>query len=567
MALPNLSIPSQDLSRRPRPYMRPRQLQLWAAELPIGNTTVAAHQMLEQLKTLNRSRYPVKERLHLHNSLRPVLSELTHAMRHPLRQTSIPLDYKHQYNANLAQQILEQMAIGYKLVISELAINSRLKEYDSLLLQEATYLAILYLGQRLLEAYSLYQPIADKVWLDLNQLFLFADNRQIHLNTIDDMYPDTAIAIYPTIDFAYKRILLLALAEPYHLMQYEAEDLYRFVATSVQSCKLENYPAVLANGEYMIDLAGNCGPRFISPDQEWEAAEPRIIDISVITAQLNKHLRRLLTNNAHGAELEAVSLVERQQRDMLLRLADAWNGALVRKAKRFTLDAETELGCGLNTSHYFLSNGSLFTPEMDELKLVANLDEKEDKIHTVFATTYREALQRDRRHSFQQYQLNPWWQRNISPIGIALNCENSEYNLDMRVGELVIYRFSRKPTRRWHIGVVRWLQQGNNLDNHGNINIGIMNIANGAVAVGSKATKGLGSGTDYFRSLLIPKQVSVQQTRSIIVPAFIYDVGTILVVNMRQRMFHIRLTRMMLSTRSFTQFDFEVIERPLEYSL
>ena len=139
----------------------------------------------------------------------------------------------------------------------------------------------------------------------------------------------------------------------------------------------------------------------------------------------------------------------------------------------------------------------------------------------------------------------------------------------MRVGELVCYRFANKQKRRWQVGVVRWLKQGNSLDEPGNINIGIMNIANGAIAVGAKAIDGLGSGTDYFRSLLIPKQISLQQVRSIVVPAFMYDVGSTLVVNMRQRMFHIQLTRMMLSTRSFTQFDFNIIERhnQLDYIL
>lgn len=567
MALPELNIPSQDLGRRPRPYMRPRQLQQWTAELPIGNTTVAAHQMLEQLKTLNRSRYPVKERLQLQNTLRPVLSELLHAMRQPLRQVAIPLDYKHQYNANLIQQLLEQMAVGYKLIVSELALSSKMKEFENLLLQEATYLAIIYLGQRLVEAYSLYQPEPEKVWSDLNQLYQSAEARQFHLNTIDDIFPDTPLPVYPSIDFAYKRVLLLALAEPYHLMQYEAEDLFRLITSSVQGCNIENYLPVIAGGEYVIDFNVDDGPRFLSPDQEWQASDPHIIDITDVKSQLDTHLQRLLRTNAHHATLEAVSLVERQQRDMLLRLADAWNASLVRQTRRFSLKGKIELSSGLNASHYFISNGALFTPEMDELKLTADIDEQSYDLHTVFATAYHEALQKDRKHSFQQYQLNPWWQRNVSPIGVALNCLGHEHNLDMRVGELVIYRFAYKKHNRWQIGVVRWLQHDNNLDSQGNINIGVMNIANGAIVTGAKAIKGLGSGTDYFRSLLVPKQVSLEQTRSIIVPAFLYDVGTTLAVNMRQRIFHIHLTRMMISTRSFTQFDFEVIERPMGHLL
>ena len=69
----------------------------------------------------------------------------------------------------------------------------------------------------------------------------------------------------------------------------------------------------------------------------------------------------------------------------------------------------------------------------------------------------------------------------------------------------------------------------------------------------------------YIGSLFIPKQVSLQQTRSLIVPAFLYDVGSVLVMNMKQRLSHVRLTRVLLSTRSFTQFEFEVTNKPVDF--
>jgi hypothetical protein len=57
----------------------------------------------------------------------------------------------------------------------------------------------------------------------------------------------------------------------------------------------------------------------------------------------------------------------------------------------------------------------------------------------------------------------------------------------------------------------------------------------------------------------------LHQTRSLIVPAFLYDVGTILVINLKQRLTHVRLTRVLLSTRSFTQFEFDVTKKPIDF--
>lgn len=562
---PKLNIPSDNVLKS-RPQFRLKQLERWTAELAIGNTTVAAHQMQEKLKSLNSTRYSYKDRLQLHNTLRPAFAELLHAIRQPLRQANIPLDQQQLYRANLLQTLLEHMALGYKRVVSELSCMPKLKEYDLMLLTEAIYMAMVFLNQRLVDAYGMYAPEPDKVWSDLHQLYKYAESRQLLHVQIDDPYPDTPFPVRLTTDFVYKRIILLSLAEPYHLMQYEADDMYRLISSSVENCVIEPFSEFVTNGEYVIDLVSDSGPRFVVKENQWQPLEPRIVDMTAVKLQLNIHLQRLLSSNLNSSYFEAVSLSERQQRDMLLRLADAWNAMLVRTAQRFTLSAQIELSSGLNASHHYVSEGVPFTPEQDELKLVtsSNNESELERNDTVFATAYQEAMQKDRIHENPNYALNPWSQKNISPIGIALNCKQAGNNIDIRVGELVTYRIANKKTQRWQIGAIRWLQHEFTEETEGNVNVGIMNIAIGAVPIGSKAVKGLGSGTDYFRGLLVPKQVSLNQTRSLLLPALLYDVGTVLAINMKQRLFYVKLTRMLISTRSFTQFDFEIIKRPVE---
>lgn len=562
---PELNIPT-DAAPKSRPQFRLKQLERWTAELPIGNTTVAAHQMLEKLKTLNRTRYSYKDRLQLHNTLRPVFTELLHAIRQPLRQANIPLDQQQLYRANLLQTLLEHMALGYKWVVSELSALPKLKDYDQMLLAESIYLAMVFLNQRLIDAYGMYAPEPCKVWSDLHQLYKFAEARRLLHMQIDDPYPDSPLPVQLTIDFIYKRIILLSLAEPYHLMQYETDDMYRLISSSVDNCVIEPFYKFVTDGEYVIDLGSDSSPRYVTEQNQWQPREPRIVDMTAVKRQLNVHLQRLLSANLNSSYIEAVSLSERQQRDMLLRLADAWNAMLTRKAQRYPLSAKVELSSGLSASHHYVSEGAAFTPELDELKLVSHSESDSEKQSndTIFATAYEEAMHKDRIHDNPNYALNPWSQKNISPIGIALNCKQADNNIDVRVGELVTYRIAGKKTQRWQIGVIRWLQHEFTEEVEGNINVGIMNIANGAIPIGSKAVKGLGSGTDYFRGLLMPKQVSLNQTRNLILPALLYDVGTVLAINMKQRLFYAKLTRMLISTRSFTQFDFEIIKRPIE---
>lgn len=130
--------------------------------------------------------------------------------------------------------------------------------------------------------------------------------------------------------------------------------------------------------------------------------------------------------------------------------------------------------------------------------------------------------------------------------------------MNVKVGEVVSYLFESKTGLRWKIGIVRWLHV--NSDN--NIDMGIMNLSHSAVPIAVKAIDGLGKGTDYFRSLLVPKQVSISQLRSVIVPAMLYDIGTILSVNMKTKLFYIKLSKLIISSGNVAMFEFETLKNP-----
>ena len=568
MFLPQLHILTHNDKRRAKPLRKVKILEKWVTELPIGNTTVAAHHMLEQLRGLNAAKIHYKERINLQNCLRPVFEELLHAIRQPLRQLNLPLERRHQYTIELIEKLQEEMACGYKLIVSELVMHNQLKEFDRLLLQEAIYLSIVYLSKRLMDAYTLYITEPAHVWHDLNQLYEYAEAQHIHTETIDDPIFDNTIHVVHTIEIAYKRIIMLRLSEPYHLMQFEAEDIYRIVASCAKDCHLEPLTEIVTKGEYIIHFNQDSGPRFTIQNMANETEHTRLIDISLVKQQLNAQLEALLKANAHNAAIEVVSLVERQQRDMLLRLADAWNATLIRKTERFVLDTQVDLTTGLNAGHHYISHELEFSPEMDELKLITHTERRphEEELRSMFAESYRDSLQKDRIHLNQTYVLSDWWQRNISPVGIALDRIDENIEIDVRVGELVTYRLNARKHKRWQLGSIRWFKHKISDDDEqaGLVTIGVMNLATGAKPIAVKALQGLGEGTDYFRALLVPKQVSIKQIRSLIVPALLYDVGTVLAVNMADKLFYARLTRMITSTRSFTQFDFEIVNRPTE---
>lgn len=563
VTLPVLNLPLLN-SKRPKPYVKPKNFHIWLKGLPAGNVKKSSQIVLQQLKILNQSRYPYPERSQLLDALRPVTRQLMLSLKQPLHRAQLPLSTENTVLTQLIQNLLSEMAYGYKLIANDLMEKNSHKENDKLLLRESIYICIQYLARSIIESYLVYSSPQYDIWRELHQLYRYAEYEQIQNEPIDDPYPDHTLPVQYTIDLAYKRIVLLSLSAPYHLMQNEAEDIYYLVSAWTSVCTISELEKKHISNQYGVDFATDMSPRYIPENLEWEPVDGRIIDISEVKARLNNHTSKVLRINVDSDDFINAetprSLKERQQRDMLLRLTDAWHSKLTRGTHREDRGAKLRMALGLNACHFYSSNKASFTPEMDELRLTSS---DENKQATVFANIYREALHKDRIHEKNSYPISPWQQHNISHTGLAISCEDSCNNMNIKVGEVVSYLFESKTGLRWKIGIIRWVH----INKENNIDMGIMNLSHSAVPIAVKAVDGIGKGTDYFRSLLVPKQVSISQLRSVIVPAMLYDIGSILSVNMKTKIFYIKLRKLIISSGNIAMFEFEALETaPIDLS-
>lgn len=564
MTLPVLNLPLLK-ANRPKPYMKPKKFRQWLMGLPAGNPHKLAPIVLQQLKTLNQSRYPYSERSQLLDALRPTIRQLLLSLKQTLRQAQLPLSSENKVTEQLIQSLLGEIAKGYKLITNDLMEKRSSKENDLLLLRESIYLSIQYLARSIVESYLTYSSPEYDVWRELHQLYRYAEYENIQHEAIDDPYPDYTLPIQYTIDLVYKRIVLLSLSAPYHLMQNEAEDIYYLVSAWTNVCEISELDKKHISDQYGVDFATDMSPRYIPSNLEWEPVDGRIIELDEVKNRLNNHTTKVVMYNLENdddflSDGTTQSFKERQQRDMLLRLTDAWHSSLTRDTHREDRGAKLRMALGLNACHFYCSNKAEFTPEMDELRLVSLGDNKQA---TAFANIYREALHKDRLHEKGSYPISPWQQHNISHSGIAISCDDSFNNMNIKVGEVVTYLFESKTGLHWKIGIIRWLH----INKENNIDMGVMNLSHSAVPIAIKAVAGLGKGTDYFRSLLIPKQVSIKQLRSIVVPAMLYDVGTCLSVNMKTKLFYIKLSKLIISSGNVAMFEFEILnEAPIDLS-
>ena len=73
--------------------------------------------------------------------------------------------------------------------------------------------------------------------------------------------------------------------------------------------------------------------------------------------------------------------------------------------------------------------------------------------------------------------------------------------------------------------------------------------------------EGVGKGGEYFRALHANSGTD-PVIESLITPAAIYDIGSVMVINTGQELSYIRLTKLIETTNSFSQFAFEPTHPP-----
>jgi hypothetical protein len=276
-----------------------------------------------------------------------------------------------------------------------------------------------------------------------------------------------------------------------------------------------------------------------------------------------------------------------------MRLKSAWGGRVDRKIPRNPRQARVYTSIGLSACHHFIAGEIPFQPERDEVRLhrgekltastlstlslvpmdnqhwkvqdedarlargvhqprVSQFDVESPeldiwhKIHSTTAAAAEPGKERvDSTHDIKVLRL-----KNLGAGGLCLECDGQS-KVQTRVGELVAYKSEADPESEWRLGTLRWLR----CQTDDAMELGIMRIADEAVAVAVRAIAGVGMGGEYFRALIASKGTD-PVLESLIVPAAMYDIGSILVLNSGMDLRYVSLTQLITTSTSFSQFNF-----------
>ena len=511
----------------------PRHLAAWLASFRAGEYDEAAERLLTVLLNYNRCPMKPDARYAFLEQLQPVIREYVDVLSDRLSGNTFPLADKPRARFDLIAALIRESAYGYKQIIHDLTQESNQAPHASKVLLHSLYHAMTFLSNSLLAAYSIYVPEPEGVWGELHRLYGYAEEHELLAISIGPADHAQRDSDPPTIKHIYKRVVLLYLANPYHLMSGEADTVYRYLNMwALHGRLMETDRNILLDGKYFVDLTQELPPQYaLTRNLPPRSGELRVLDVSRLVEYVGSELNKY-TEPQSGTDLAPMMLRERIHRNMLQRLAQAWGGRGERQDERVPNNADIVIAAGMSASHYFVSNELPFTPERDEVrfyrpggvkqtfslvpledepwKSVDKLDKLDagvaqprlsqfagaedlwEKIYASTANTGKRAQDRE-----LDFTAQLWQQINGSGGGMGVACDGRGKHI--YVGDIVVLKAANHLNTDWTAGIVRWLRDVRAEQ----LEIGVMSVAGHLQPVAVRSIGGVGNGGEYFRSLLL----------------------------------------------------------------
>lgn len=477
----NLSVPAPAQQANIPVETRVEQVSSWLKQLTGAPIAEAASQMCKALAALNRHTMDAASRMELLEIYRAAIDNLLPAMKTQFVIVPLPLPEKNRRIAELNRQLYVELGYGYKIVLLE-----TVKHPSAIIVQRA----ISSLGQILAICYETYAPVPAGVWLEIHLLYRFAAQHGL----LDKPVEEGAATV--SVGFSYKQALLLAVVDPYHLMQGEVIRILDYIGRFAQLTQLQTEAQIGdAGGLFLVRLDGDTPPKPLPKTLNRVDGESAVLFNTLgLAAQLSQQLGGLEAGIFPFDLLLPDAAREQPYRNLMRRLLKHWGVSSKRHFKRKHYQAGVDICVGIRAIHYYLNGEQIYGAggEGEAASGEGELDFSPAK------------------HGKNAQLFSSQWNIvNESAGGMALTQVSNIPSL-LRAGEIVGIRAAGSLI--WHIAVVRWVKSGetNRLD------LGIQLIAPSAAAIAIKPASG-GAVSPFATALLLPEIPLLKQPPCVVV--------------------------------------------------
>lgn len=575
------SIPEKNLNRLSLVGASKAEMQAWVASLPIMNVGESAKRIYQTLQEIIRLKTSEEVRFELLEILRPPVYTILQALaKHYLNQ-SVLLPERASRVAALAQSLRSHLALGYRTVVYECVDKLQTKlsmlgfgrRQTQQLAAQSLQRAITELGGLLLESSALYLPPPAGLWLDLHALFRIANTHGLAQFKVADPHYAHVKELSP--GEAYIRTVILAASHTNKLRQTEIRLIYDTSEIWVNLVRIKTQAD--AGDLLVINTETDAPGAYITKG----TTSPN--SLYVDAQKLVQHLQTLATTPPGQVGRAESGLTA----GLLQHLIGIWNAPTERTFARRSYQGELQVCLGLTASHYHLSGMQEFedvinihqvmteeeanfflqkhnnsplhkeVKELDPWKITMGMVDSEPPVDLknpqTFNSIYTENRAAPKAVNPGLYEPQATEIVNISPGGYCIRW-HGEPPLTLRTGEILVLREPDDPS--WNIGVIRWVKQ---LPTQG-AEAGVEILSARAKPCGARVLMKTGDSTEYMRTLLLPEMKSLHRPATLITPNLTFRSGYRIIIRLGSEEVKAQLTTETLTTQSFSQFEFALLQ-------
>ena len=426
-----LTTPAQHQADNPSVLLDEKKLQKWLTELPVMNVVETVKLLHQAITPFNELQIDNQLRTRLLEHYRTSIDEIFYSYDDlRLRQLPISNEQRKAIKADIMWLYLE-LANGYKIVVRNALDegNSPKKDNDMLL---AVFRAMEQIIHALVNAFRNYETPPPLAYLEVNQLYLIAEQHQAEDKRVSSAKKESAV---PTIANLYKQFMLLAVADPYSMNEGDAFDLFFILEQQAHLCEvLAEEPAGDQNGIYVVNLSEDSLPQpYQKLKMEQVTPDIRFIDVRNVLSVTSQRLSSLQKSEQGLMNTQEIKLFKVFQEKTTHAKAQTAGAAQPSK--------EVSLSFGIEATSHFMTGDNLqqhLTASKESFGIeVRDVDSEEDV----------------------EYELEHWLIAETSKTGRMLLVPRGTTNQTVAIGMLVgVYEnLAEGKTPVISLGTIRWL--------------------------------------------------------------------------------------------------------------
>ena len=581
----HISMPNQDPLAENKFSLAPRDVRKWLKNLPYVDQDLAVQQFYDGLKRSNRQAHATKQRLTAIEIIRPVAHDFLKSQRKYLFAQPFPLSKKATEVLKLQQNILNELAAAYKIIIQE-TVN-RDGTLGSKKLVTCVHHAMYYQLEQYITLAQVYSEPPQSFWQDLCQMYGIAEHFELTglqiKNEIDPVSPKSS----PKSLFIHACLLSLSNLHTYG--HGEAEKIATYLNYNIELTDLSDIAPTESEQVFYINLALRKPVRLIPDEEVPISSKNRYIDASKLVEELKE-----ASNSTETEGNKTDSSNYKLDKSLSKRLLNKLVSKPIRSSKRAVpAKGRLHIVMGLRDAIEVLQSGHVVSkqtttqkPNLELMPLPIPVDSS--RVSTFFndndndennnynvssanawdwisrgnvvseSRSNTDANNKNQNHLIQDenVSLNPviqtWDISNASKGGYCLNSSNTS-DYQSQVGDIILLRLEDKQSDAWRLGVIRWMQS---MSENG-VKMGIETL-HGSIKVLEVVDAHLSSerNNDFVYVLEVTEQTASGVNKTVITPPNSASNGDSLVLRQDSKNVNVVFQLKLEQTISFARFSY-----------